>query len=63
MWKYRVIYAFKDLKDDNYRYSVGDIYPRDGGVTNKERINELKSDKNKIGKPLIKAERVKKDDK
>lgn len=62
MWEYRVIHSFFDLQDGNYTYKVGDIYPRQGVIVSKERINELKSDKNKIGKPLIKAERKKKDE-
>ena len=60
MWQYRVIYPFRDLQDNNYVYRVGDIFPREGAIVSKDRFAELKTDKNKIGKPLIKAERVKK---
>lgn len=62
MWVYKVIRPFIDLQDDRFMYHVGDVYPRDTKSVTKERINELKSDKNKVGVPLIKAERVKKGD-
>jgi hypothetical protein len=61
MWQYRVIHSFSDLQDGGYIYHVGDIYPRHGLTVSKARCVELKTEKNKIGKPLIKAERVKKD--
>ena len=60
MWIYKVISSFKDLEDNRHLYSAGDIYPREGVTVSKERINELKTDNNKVGKPLIKAERKKK---
>lgn len=57
MDKYKVIYKFKDLKDNNYIYDPNvenrSIYPREGLTPTKKRINELASDKNKIGKVLI----------
>lgn len=62
MWKYRVVHKFKDLKDNEYVYNVGDIYPREGLDVSKDRFEELKTSKNKIGVPLIKAERKKKDE-
>lgn len=62
MWQYRVIHSFKDLQDNGYIYKVGDIYPRQGVIVSKERFEELKTNKNKISVPLIKAERKKKDD-
>lgn len=62
MWQYRVIHSFLDLQDGNYTYNVGDIYPRPDVIVSKDRFNELKTSKNKIGVPLIKAERVKKED-
>jgi hypothetical protein len=61
MWFYKVIHSFKDLQDNEHIYKVGDIYPRQGVHADKERINELKTAKNKIGKPLIKAERISKE--
>lgn len=50
---YKVLKAFKDLKDDNYRYEVGDTYPRTGAKPSAKRIAELSSDTNKLGTPLI----------
>lgn len=50
--KYKVILQFRDLLDDNHIYNVGDKYPFKGRST-KNRINELKSNNNKIGVPLI----------
>lgn len=51
--EYKVIHAFKDLKDKNYIYVENNKYPREGLKPGKKRIEELLSDKNKIGKPLI----------
>ena len=50
---YKVIERFMDLQDDNYIYEVGDAYPREGSGPTLERIRELASNSNKIGKPLI----------
>ena len=50
---YKVIERFMDLQDDNYIYEVGDTYPREGADPTLERIRELASNSNKIGKPLI----------
>ena len=50
---YRVIKAFVDLQDNNYKYDVGDTYPRKGLNVLQSRINELASDKNKQKMPLI----------
>ena len=52
--KYEVVYPFKDLKDNNYIYKVSDVYPREELTPTKKRINELASEKNLIGKILIK---------
>lgn len=53
--KYVVIHDFKDLNDKNIIYINGDTYPRRAdAVIDEERIKELTSSKNKIGKPLIK---------
>lgn len=62
MWIYKVVHKFRDLQDNGHVYREGDIYPHDDVIVTRERIDELKSNKNKIGVPLIKAERVKKDD-
>lgn len=52
---YRVIEMFTDLQDSNYRYNVGDVYPRTGYKPSAKRIDELSGANNKRGKPLIKA--------
>lgn len=41
-----------DLQDENHIYRKGDKYPRKGRVK-KERAEELASEANKIGVPLI----------
>ena len=50
---YKVIKSFTDLQDNNYAYSVGDTFPRNGVEVVAERIAELASDKNRLGVPLI----------
>ena len=52
---YEVIKLFTDLKDNNYRYEVGDSYPRDGYKPTEERIKELLGNANKQHTALIKA--------
>lgn len=53
--KYSVIHTFKDLKDNEHIYIENkDFYPREGLEPTKKRIEELASEKNKIGKVLIK---------
>ena len=49
---YKVIKPFTDLKS-HYQYNVGDVYPYNGGAVNTNRIDELASDKNRMGVPLI----------
>ncbi|KLR75276.1 hypothetical protein ABH20_00855 [Geobacillus sp. T6] len=53
MTKYVVIEAFKDAKDGQHIYRVGDTYPREGHKPSKKRIEELLSKGNRIGRPLI----------
>ena len=50
---YKVIKHFIDLQDNNYKYEVGDTYPRKGMNVLQSRINELASGKNKQKAPLI----------
>ena len=50
---YKVIKHFVDLQDNNYKYDVGDTYPRKGLNVLQSRINELASHKNKQKTPLI----------
>ena len=49
---YRVIKAFTDLRH-HHAYSVGDIYPNNGVEVDAERIEELSTDRNRLGVPLI----------
>lgn len=50
---YRVIKAFVDLKDNNHKYDVGDIFPHNKKKVSASRIKELSTDKNRRGIPLI----------
>lgn len=50
---YEVIRKFKDLKDDEHIYEVGDVFPREGVEVSLSRIRELSGNDNKIGEPLI----------
>lgn len=50
---YRVIRKFRDLRDNNHVYFVGDTFPREGVEPDAERIAELNSNKNKLCVPLI----------
>ena len=49
---YRVIKGFTDLRH-HHAYSVGDNFPHNGVDVDSERIEELASDKNRLGVPLI----------
>jgi hypothetical protein len=51
---YTVLVRFADLQDNGFVYNVGDTYPRKGLEPTADRINELASDRNKRGLPLIK---------
>ena len=60
---YKVISYFTDLQDFNHPYKVGDVFPRLGLKVSDKRLEELASNKNKQGKPLIKkVEEPKQDD-
>lgn len=50
---YKVIRAFRDLKNDEYLYEVGDTYPVEGYKPTKTRIKELLKGTNKNGKIYI----------
>lgn len=53
--KYEVIESFRDSKDKNKLYQVGDSYPKPANKkVSKSRIDSLSSKDNKIGKPFIK---------
>lgn len=51
--KYRAIENFCDKQDDFRVYGVGDEFPRSGLEVSEERIQELATDANALGKPLI----------
>lgn len=38
---YKVIAEFLDKKDDKYKYSIGDIFPRKGKRPSKARKEEI----------------------
>ena len=60
---YKVISYFTDLQDFNHPYKVGDKFPRLGLRVSDKRLEELASNKNRQGKPLIKkVEEPKQDD-
>ena len=50
---YKVLHFFHDLKDNNYVYNPGDVFPREGLQVTEERIAELSGPDNKQHKPLI----------
>lgn len=52
MSKHVVIQDFKDLQDNEHIYRKGDKFPHAGRVK-KERIEELSTENNKIGMPVI----------
>jgi hypothetical protein len=53
--KYEALHYFTDLQDKNKEYNEGDIFPRPANKkVSEERIEELLSDKNKQGRPVIK---------
>ena len=62
---YTVVEKFRDLKDNEHIYNVGDTYPREGiniEDVDSKRIKELSSKKNKIGKVLIQEVKEEKTD-
>ena len=50
---YKVIERFKDLKDDNFIYNVGDKFPRKGKRVSKARLAELSGTENRRGRAVI----------
>ena len=50
---YKVVSDFRDAKNDNHLYRVGDEYPVAGYKPSKSRIEELAKGKNKFGKVFI----------
>lgn len=56
---YKVVKKFTDLKDNGYTYEVGDEYPRENLVVDKNRIGQLLGDKNRQKTPLIEEVKTK----
>jgi len=55
--KYVVVHDFKDLQDGNIIYIKGDNYPAKANqIVEEDRIKELSSTKNKMGRVLIKEQ-------
>ena len=52
---YKVVKYSTDANDNHYAYKAGDTFPRKGVEVSAERIEELATDKNKRGIPLIEA--------
>lgn len=50
---YSVVKMFFDLQDHAHKYNIGDTYPREGYEPSLSRIDELASDQNLQGVPLI----------
>ena len=50
---HKVIRKFFDLQDNDHMYSEGDIFPHNNMEVGQERIEELLSNRNKMGVPLI----------
>ena len=50
---YKVLEMFTDLHDNNYKYEVGDEYPRLGLKPSLARINELCGNENRRGHAVI----------
>lgn len=50
---YKVLEMFTDLHDNNYKYEVGDEYPRLGLKPSLARINELCGAENRRGHAVI----------
>ena len=50
---YKVLEMFTDLQDENYKYEVGDEYPRLGFKPSLARINELCGKENRRGHAVI----------
>ena len=50
---FKVIKPFRDLQDDNHRYIPGDEYPRNGLEVSDSRLEELSTNNNRVGYPVI----------
>ena len=50
---YKAIVYFEDIQDNRYKYHVGDTFPREGVTVSDKRLDELSTNKNRRGMPLI----------
>ena len=50
---YKTKVYFEDLQDNRHPYNPGDTFPRNGFEVTKERLEELSTNKNIRGIPLI----------
>ena len=57
---YKAISYFKDMKDNMHSYNPGDTFPRDGLMVSEKRLEELSTNKNRRGKPVIELVKEKK---
>lgn len=57
---YTVIRRFSDAQDNNRVYEIGEAFPREGLSVSKERVAELAGRSNRLGVPIIKAQKAKK---
>lgn len=55
---YVVVETFSDMQDGGYTYKTGDPFPRGGVSVSNGRIVELSTNKNKLGRALIKKVEV-----
>lgn len=53
---YRVVVSFSDAMDGGHTYSVGDLFPREGVIAGTERLEELSSNRNRLGVAVIARE-------
>ena len=60
---YVVIEHFCDMQDGGRSYEVGDKFPRAGYNASQARLDTLATDRNALGRPLIKAIEEKKKEK
>lgn len=56
---YECLVFFRDLQDKSYEYRPGDIFPRSGLEVSDARLEELSTNKNRRGKPVIALVEVK----
>jgi hypothetical protein len=56
--EYTVKEDFVDIHDDSHLYRAGEKYPRPGVSVSEERITELASTQNRVGRALIEAASV-----